>query len=149
MNIDHTASPGPTTRRPHAFLPPSPQTQPQAALGTEHFFVSFFSFERKFVLSFYFLFCCTIGLEHVRRMYFISEHCEITQTVCAIHNLCLCVFDPNIFFSFLTLSDLMFIFPSYVFDSSIFSSTVSTEFSLVCDDGQGQVSSFSAASSTK
>ena len=38
MNIDHIASPGQITRRPHAFLPRSPRTQPQAALGAEHFF---------------------------------------------------------------------------------------------------------------
>ena len=44
MNIDHVASPGQTTRRPPAFPPPSPQTQPQAALGTGHFFSVFLFF---------------------------------------------------------------------------------------------------------
>merc|ERR1719282_1695148 len=41
---------------------------------------------------------------------------------------------PSSFSSYTTTSC-----SSYVFDSTIFSSTVSTEFSLVCDDGRGQL----------
>ena len=100
MNIHqnpHGAWPGQTTRRPPAFPPPSPRTQPQAALGSEHFLVSLFSLECKVVLSFYFQFFCTnrrISQENV----LLSEHCEITHTLCV-----------HIIFAFVCLTQTFFL----------------------------------------